>query len=159
MDKEISISYKEFESIDELNKSQQLLLTEASKACLKAYAPYSGFKVGAAVRCSNGSIFTGNNQENAAYPSGLCAERIAVFAAMSANNTTIEQLAITIKSEKGNTDEPVAPCGACRQVLAEYEQKQSKKIEIIFSSESGKTIIVDGVDSLLPFVFNNKFLQ
>lgn len=159
MDKEISIRYKEFESVEDLNQSQKELLSEASKACLNAYAPYSGFKVGAAVRCSNGKIVTGNNQENAAYPSGLCAERIAVFAAMSVDSSTIEQLAITIKSEKGITEEPVAPCGACRQVLAEYEQKQSRKIEIIFSSESGKAIIVDGVDSLLPFVFNNKFLQ
>lgn len=157
--KEIVVNYTVFDSVDDLEQDHRHLLNEAYNACLKAYAPYSGFKVGAAVKSKDGRIITGNNQENAAYPSGLCAERVALFAAMSqGENTEISQLAITIKTAKGSTLEPVAPCGACRQVIAEIEHKQGTKIEILFSSETGKTILVNGIDSLLPFTFNSNFL-
>lgn len=155
-EKSIILTYQEFEGIEELNSNDRQLLKEANKASLNAYAPYSRFKVGAAVKCSDGTITIGSNQENAAYPSGLCAERVAIFSAMSQNpNSVIEQVAITIKSHNGNSLEPVAPCGACRQVLAEYEHKQGKRIQIIFSGESGRTIIVKGITNLLPFTFNS----
>lgn len=155
-EKNISFKYEEYNSIEELNSENKHLLDEATKASLNAYAPYSKFNVGAAIKCNDGTITIGSNQENAAYPSGLCAERVAIFAAMSQNpNAHIEKVAITIKSHNGNSLEPVAPCGACRQVIAEYEHKQGKKIEIIFSGESGRTIIINGISNLLPFTFNS----
>lgn len=158
-EKEVTIRYKEFNSLDELNSNQELLIKKATIACSNAYSPYSHFQVGAVVKCSDGRIVTGNNQENAAYPSGICAERVALFSAVSQfPEAIITHLAITIKTKDGNTHQPVSPCGACRQVIAEYEHRQGKKIEIIFSSETGKGIIVDGIDSLLPFAFNSDFL-
>lgn len=158
-EQDLNIKYTEFESINELDEDNKHLLSEARQACLHSYSPYSGFSVGAAVKCNDGRIVTGNNQENAAYPSGLCAERVALFSAMSQNNNTrIEKLAIAVKTKNGSVIQPVAPCGACRQVIAEYEHRQGSKIEIIFSSESGKTIIVDGINALLPFTFNADFM-
>ncbi len=158
-EQDISIKYTEFDSIHELDADNRQMLAEAQEACVQAYSPYSGFSVGAAVKCDDGRIVRGNNQENAAYPSGLCAERVALFSAMSQNNATrIVKLAIAVKTEKGNIHQPVAPCGACRQVIAEYEHRQGSKIEIIFTSETGRTYKVDGVDALLPFTFNSDYL-
>lgn len=158
--KEITVHYYEFNHVRELSAEYQSLLEEASKACADAYAPYSGFKVGAAIRCSNGTVIIGNNQENAAYPSGLCAERVAIFSAMAINpHAIIEQIAITVKTKSGNSKEPVSPCGACRQVIAEYEHRQGKEIEILFSSESGRIILVKGISNLLPFTFNSDNLS
>lgn len=155
-EKEITLHYYEFNHFRELNGENQSLLEEATKACANAYAPYSGFKVGAAIRCSDGAVVVGNNQENAAYPSGLCAERVALFSAMAMNpHAIIEQIAITVKTISGNSKEPVSPCGACRQVIAEYEHRQGKEIEIMFSSEFGKIILVKGISNLLPFTFNS----
>lgn len=157
--KELNIKYLEFESVDELDSDNRDLVYEATDACSKAYSPYSGFSVGAAVKCSDGRVVKGNNQENAAYPSGLCAERVAIFSAVSQHpETIITHLAITVRTAGGTVQMPVAPCGACRQVIAEYEHRQKGKIEIIFSSETGKTIVVTGIDSLLPFTFNSDFL-
>lgn len=158
--KEFNIKYLEFESIDELDNEKRDLLSEAVKACSNAYSPYSGFSVGAAVKSSDCRIIAGNNQENAAYPSGLCAERVAIFSAVSQfPDIKITHLAISVKTVNGRVHTPVAPCGACRQVIAEYEHRQGSKIEIIFSSETGKTIVVNGIDTLLPFTFNSDFLQ
>ncbi len=158
-EKELTIRYQEYNSVQELDSDHQQLLKIASNACLNAYAPYSGFKVGAVVKCDDGRTFTGNNQENAAYPSGMCAERVAIFSAMADNmDTRIRQIAIAIKTINGNSMVPVAPCGACRQVIAEYEHKQGSPIELMFTSESGRTIILNGINSLLPFVFNSDYL-
>ena len=105
----------------------------------RAYAPYSSFKVGAALQLNSGEIITGNNQENAAYPSGLCAERVAIFYAGSQYpEATFHSMAISAKSLHSKTTKAVPPCGACRQVLAEYEVKQNSLIEIYFMGESGK---------------------
>lgn len=157
--KELKIPYTEYADPLELNTESRTLLEQASKACENAYAPYSRFRVGAAVLCNDGRVVIGNNQENAAYPSGLCAERVAIFSAMAQDkDTVIEKLAITIRTETGNVINPVAPCGACRQVIAEYEHRQGKPINIIFSSESGRIFQLEGVDSLLPFTFNSDFL-
>ena len=154
--KSLTINYSVSETLAALNTADQHLMEEAIKAAKNAYAPYSGFSVGAALRLANGKIVTGNNQENAAYPSGLCAERVALFSASSLYpDEVIETIAVTIKTPH-KIIEPVSPCGACRQVLAEYENKQDKKIRIIFSGETGKTFTVEGIENLLPMTFNSR---
>lgn len=151
-----AIHYHEYEHVSKLPSRLQTLLGHASDACNHAHAPYSGFRVGAAVECKDGKIVLGSNQENAAYPSGLCAERVAVFSAMSNNPAAIiETIAITVKTSNNSALDPVAPCGACRQVIAEYEHKQDKEIELLFTGESGKIIVVKGISSLLPFTFTS----
>lgn len=148
-----------FESIEELPKLSKTLMDKAFEAKETAYAPYSKFKVGAALLLENGSIITGNNQENAAYPSGICAERVAVWKASSDfPDEKIIALAITASSSSQLTEEPVAPCGACRQSLFEYEIKQKDKIEVYFMGEIGKVIKTDSVLDLLPIAFDKSFL-
>ncbi|KXN99009.1 cytidine deaminase [Aequorivita aquimaris] len=155
----IEIALEVFESISELPKDIQELMNKAQQARENAYAPYSRFRVGAAVRLSSGEIVIGNNQENAAFPSGLCAERVAVFSA-GANfpNETITDLAITVRAESHEVTEAIAPCGACRQALAEYEQKQKSPIAIYFMGETGDVINVASVMDLLPLGFDAKYL-
>lgn len=148
-----------FESIEELSKSTQLLMNKAIEAKKSAYAPYSKFRVGAALLLESGKIVTGNNQENAAYPSGICAERVAIWkAASDFPNQKITALAITASSSSQITDEPVAPCGACRQSLFEYEIKQDEKIEVYFMGEIGKVIKTNSILDLLPIAFDKSFL-
>lgn len=154
--KSITINYTESETISELPEVDQQLMQEAIKTAGNAYAPYSGFGVGAAVLLSSGKVVTGNNQENAAYPSGLCAERVALFAASALYpDEKIETIVVTIKTAHRLID-PVSPCGACRQVIAEYENRQNQKIKIIFSGETGKSFTVDGIENLLPIIFNSR---
>ena len=154
MRKSIEIDYEEYSSIDELSTENRELLVQAMAAADGAYSPYSQFKVGAAVRLMDGKTVTGNNQENIAYPSGLCAERVAMFAAMAQNpNTGISAIAIVGKNEEGQWC-AASPCGACRQVMGEYEKHGKKKITIILYAENGKVIILNGVDSILPFQFS-----
>lgn len=148
-----------FESISELPKSVKLLMEKAIEAKATAYAPYSKFKVGAALLLENGTIITGNNQENAAYPSGMCAERVAIWKASSDfPNEKIISLAISGSSSSQITSEPVAPCGACRQTLFEYETKQKELIESYFMGEIGKVIKTNSILDLLPIAFDNSFL-
>jgi cytidine deaminase len=151
----LRIDYTEYDSMDSLNTTDRELLEKATQACASAYSPYSGFSVGAALLLTNGKVILGNNQENSAYPSGLCAERVAIFSA-SANNPgiPIEAIALTATTGRFVMNGPVTPCGACRQVLAEYESLHGLKIKIIMSSASGKVRIVEGTDSLLPFLFH-----
>lgn len=156
---EIKTQITVFDSIDELPNSAKLLMEKAIEAKSTAYAPYSKFKVGAALILENGRIITGNNQENAAYPSGICAERVAVWKAASDYPTQkIMALAITASSSTQTTKEPVAPCGACRQSLSEYEIKQKDNIEVYFMGEVGKVIKTDSVLDLLPIAFDKSFL-
>ncbi len=159
--KEINIttSFTAFNSIDDLSVDVKMLMNEAVKAREKAYAPYSKFKVGAAILLENGVIVTGSNQENAAYPSGLCAERVAVFSA-GANypNVKIKVLAITAGSELSITSSPIPPCGSCRQSLAEYEFKQEMAFEIYFMGETGNVYKSASVANILPLSFDKKFL-
>lgn len=153
-EKTLTLRYSSSNNTDKLRVTDAGLLKKAREAAEKAYAPYSAFRVGAAVRLSNGEIVIGSNQENAAYPSGLCAERVALFAASSMYpDSVIEAVAVTIDTDDRKVIEPVSPCGACRQVLAEYEHRQKKKIRVIFSGETGKTIVVDGMENLLPLTF------
>ena len=148
-----------FDSIEELPKSVNVLMEKAIEAKQTAYAPYSKFKVGAAFLLDDGTIVTGNNQENAAYPSGMCAERVAIWKVSSDYpNHKILQLAITASSSSQITKEPVAPCGACRQTLSEYELKQKDKIEVFFMGEVGKIIKTNSLLDLLPIAFDKSFL-
>lgn len=148
-----------FDGIEELSESSKMLMSKAIEAKTKAYAPYSKFKVGAALLLENNIIITGNNQENAAYPSGICAERVAIWkAASDYPNHKIVALAITASSSSQITSEPVAPCGACRQSLFEYEIKQKDKIEVYFMGEVGKVIKTNSIFDLLPIAFDKSFL-
>lgn len=145
----------EFKSVDALEKNYQKLVNAAREATQKAYAPYSNFKVGAAVWLSNGKIITGNNQENGAYPSGLCAERVAVFAAAAQYpDAVVKAVAIAAYSPLFKVNTPVTPCGACRQVLAEYEQKSGEPIKVIMTGSTGKILMTDSIKALLPFSFD-----
>ena len=120
----IRIEFFEIDSIEELSNIEQQLIQDSKLAKSNAYSPYSGFCVGAAVLLDNGIIIKGSNQENAAYPSGLCAERVALFYANSAYpNNAVKAIAITASNSKGIIQKPIAPCGSCRQVMLETEQR------------------------------------
>ena len=125
-----------------------------------AYAPYSNFQVGAAVLLANGEIVIGNNQENASYPSGLCAERVAVFQAGARfPDVVIKAIAISAASSRVKVSKPAAPCGNCRQSIAEYEQKQKSPIVILMKGESGPVYQADSIADLLPLTFGNSYLK
>jgi cytidine deaminase len=126
----------------------------------RAYAPYSQFHVGAAILLENGTMVEGNNQENAAYPSGLCAERVAIFS-VGANfpNQLIRAIAITASSANYVSGEPVTPCGACRQSMLEYELKQNTPIAVYLVSPSDEVIVIPSVSQLLPLHFDAKNLR
>jgi len=156
---QLSTSITVFETVDELPKDVQTLINAAVEISKTAYAPYSKFHVGTAFILENGEIVTGNNQENAAYPSGMCAERVAVWKASSLfPDVKILKIAITASSVSNPVKEPVAPCGACRQALSEYEIKQGANIEIYFMGETGKIIKTDSLHDLLPLAFDKSFL-
>jgi len=154
-----TIAYQEYGPSEELPVADQELLKAARNATHSSYAPYSHYHVGAAVRLANGKIITGSNQENIAFPAGLCAERVAVFAAASAYpDVAIESIAISATADSFQVTEPVTPCGMCRQAIIEYEMKFNTKIRVILSGETGKTLIVDGMETLLPLTFKEKGL-
>jgi cytidine deaminase len=158
--KNLSFSYLEYDSMEELPSSDRELLEHAKKAVNSAYAPYSHYRVGAAVRMGNGNIISGSNQENMAFPSGLCAERVALFAAASANpGASVDAIAITSSSLQFPVEKPVTPCGACRQAIIEYEMLSHKKIRIILMGETGKVLAIDGMDALLPLSFKEEGLK
>lgn len=151
---------KEYDSIHDLSDEEEQLLEEAGKVANHAYAPYSRFRVGASVLLENGVVVSGNNQENASYPLGLCAERVALFAAVSNNpDIKIKAIAVTARSNQYLINKPITPCGACRQVIAEYEHKQQMPIRIIMAGESGKVWLADSVKSLLPYSFSSDDLK
>ncbi len=158
-DLEISGKFEVFDSPLELDPEDQKLLVLAEKARNTAYAIYSEFLVGAAVLLDNGKIVCGNNQENAAYPSGMCAERVAVWAAISQNpDALIKKIFVSAKSVGHKVSEPVSPCGSCRQTIAEYEFRQKSPIAVYFTGETGKIIKANALIDLLPFAFNNTLL-
>ncbi|HMM11240.1 MAG TPA: cytidine deaminase [Bacteroidales bacterium] len=135
------------------------LLDTAHQAAARAYAPYSNFRVGAAVLLEDGTIVSGNNQENAAYPSGLCAERVALFYASAMHpGVRVKAIAVTAFNNESIIDQPVTPCGACRQVMAEYEKNAGIPMRIIMQGQTGPVMVIDSVSSLLPFTFANDFL-
>jgi cytidine deaminase len=154
------LEFTEYDEISELSNSEQSLLNSAKVIAHSAYAPYSNFKVGAAILLKNGEVVVGNNQENIAYPSGLCAERVAIFHAGATHpNEPISTIAIYAESEKMPVDTPISPCGACRQVIMEYRQKQTTPIRVILMPQKGKVWVFECVSDLLPYAFDLKGLK
>ena len=155
----ITTDFGVFDTIQELPSDIQNLMQEAVAIRQKAYAPYSNFKVGTALLLDNGKIILGSNQENAAFPSGLCAERVAIFQAGAIYpEAKILKMAISAASENSTTSAPIPPCGSCRQSIAEYEIKQNTPIEIYFMGEIGAIYKSDSLKNLLPLLFDKKFL-
>ena len=153
--KTLTIPYEEYSSISELGAADRSLLEAAIDAVKGSYAPYSRFNVGAAVRLADGTIVKGANQENAAYPSGLCAERTAMFAAGSGHpGVPFESLAVVCSREGRLMPNPGSPCGACRQVMAQYERLSGHPLRIILGS-GGPVLVFTGVESLMPLIFND----
>ncbi len=149
-----------FDTVSELPQEIQDLMNKAQQARENAYAPYSHFRVGAALQLSTGEIITGNNQENAAFPSGLCAERVAVFhTGANFPEAIISTMVVTARSLDHPVTTPTPPCGACRQALAEYEVKQKAPIGIYFTGETGKVVKANSVKDLLPLIFDNSYLK
>ena len=155
----ISAEIRVYESPAELPEEDARLLQQAKNACHTAYAPYSRFKVGAALILENGEVVIGSNQENAAFPVTMCAERNAIFAASAQYpNMPIKKIAITVISNLGNITKPIPPCGSCRQAIYEYEIRHKKDIELILQGDSGQVYVVDTMKDLLPLLFDSSFL-
>lgn len=155
----ITSTLQVYDSLDELPAEVQDLMGKAVEAREKAYAPYSKFQVGAALLLDNSEIITGSNQENASYPSGLCAERTAIFyAGAKYPEAKINIIAISAKSLNYTVETPIPPCGACRQSIAEYEVKQKTPVEIYFMGEKGEVVKSNSLAELLPLVFDNSYL-
>ena len=153
-DRKLILSYKEY-TFDELSGEDRQLVEAAVGAMRNAYSPYSNFKVGAAVRPSDGSIVIGSNQENGAYPSGLCAERTAMFAASAQHpELDIRSLAVAGGLNGQLEDVPASPCGACRQVMAQYQRKAGAPLSVLVVGAE-KVWKFDRVDDLLPFIFDS----
>ena len=159
IDKNITISFKQYDSLDELTAEQRKLLDEAYKAMSNAYAPYSNFHVGASLMDQDGNIFIGANMENAAFPMCICAEgSLLASYSSSGAKSPIVQVAVTASSANQLLDSPVAPCGACRQMLSEFENKQGSPITIILKGSSGPIHVMNSVKDILPFGFSSESL-
>ena len=155
----IESTFEIYDSIKELESSAQALLQKAAEARKKAYAPYSKFLVGAALELENGELISGSNQENASYPSGLCAERTAVYyAGAEFPNQKILRMAIVAGSSITPTTKPIPPCGACRQALSEYEVKQNTPMKLYFMGTSGQIAVSESVENILPWIFDKTVL-
>jgi len=149
-----SISYEAYDHLDELHEADRALCLKAEEALSTSYSPYSNFRVATAVRLSDGNIITGSNQENMAYPSGLCAERVALFTIGAAYpNAVIDSMVITAHTDNFKIEHPITCCGGCLQVMSEFERKQNKEIAVLFYCLDGGILKVKGVKSLLPFAF------
>ncbi len=155
MNKELfRFEYEVYDSASSLNDEDKKLFDEAKEATKTAYAPYSKFKVGAAAKLNNGKIITGGNQENASFPAGLCAEGVVMAAAASQfPGVAIHSIAITCQSENMAVDNPLSPCGICRQSMQEMRMRTGTPIRLIMGGLSGKIIVVNDASDLLPFAF------
>lgn len=148
-------SFTKYDHIDSLDIKDHALLQQARKATSLAYAPYSKFHVGAAIQLSNGIIVSGANQENASFPAGICAERVALATVSSQYpDSKIETIAISYDNKTGASDHPISPCGICRQSLAEREQRQHSPIKLVMGGMEGEVYIIETVASLLPLAFS-----
>ncbi len=148
-----------FDDLKDIPSDVQQLMQNASEARDNAYAPYSKFHVGTAILLDNDEVVTGSNQENASYPSGLCAERTAIYySGAKYPKAKILKMAIIAGSTKNITSKPIPPCGACRQAIAEYEIKQASPIEIYFMGETGKVVKSNSLANLLPLLFDKSVL-
>lgn len=156
----IVTSIRILDSPEELGDADKKLLDTAHAHLAKSYSPYSRYRVAAAIAMAGGAIVTGTNQENMAYPSGLCAERVAVFSAGSQfPGEPFKAMAIVATHADHESHEPSASCGACRQAMLEYELNQGEKIRIIMQGKSGPVWIAESVQSLLPLFFNETRLK
>ena len=155
MKQEHSFSYELHENWKELPVQDQILVDRALEAMQAAYAPYSKFKVGASVRLDNDAVVTGSNQENSAYPSGLCAERVVLFY-VGANypKQSVQTLCIVAEGDLIPSEKLLSPCGACRQVMLETENRQNNKIRVIIVNQDNRALILNSVIDLLPFGFS-----
>jgi cytidine deaminase len=150
----LNIIFEQYAGIEELNENDRTLCGFSEQALASSYSPYSKFRVGTAIRLASGETILGSNQENVAYPSGLCAERVALFTiGVSHPNAVIESMAITAQTDAFEIMKPVTSCGSCLQVMAEFERKQNQPIEVIFYCLNGEVLKVDSIKSLLPFAF------
>ena len=155
----ITISYLRAK-FNDLTAIEKELIQRSKDALKDAYAPYSGFLVGSSVLLSDGKIISANNQENVAFPSGLCAERVVLFnAGANYPNLEIDIIAVSAKSNLYEITDIISPCGACRQVMAEYQEKQNKKIKILLHLNNDDVLIFSSVDDLLPLLFTNPNLK
>lgn len=156
----LTLTVNEYDSIEELEENNAWLLSEARAVTQFAYAPYSNFNVGAVARLTNGEVVTGTNQENAAYPSGICAERVLLSAIASQYpGIAIETIAVSYNNMKGNSDTPISPCGLCRQSLVEYQHRTQNPIRIILSGMEGTVQVIEDAAGLLPLAFGSKDLK
>lgn len=157
--KTLQINFSQYNHKSELSEIQQILVSKAEDILNTAYAIYSGFHVGAALLLESGEIITGNNQENIAFPSSLCAERVALYFAKAHHpDAVVKKIAIMAKSSKGELLEVISPCGSCRQVMSEYERIQNEPMEVIIKGEKDSMIVFEKVEDLLPFSFSTKVL-
>jgi cytidine deaminase len=148
--------YDVFHSIDELVPADANLLQKAREATIQAYAPYSQFHVGAAASLVNGLILTGSNQENASSPAGICAERVLLSAISALHpGIAVDSMAVSFNSELTRVDNPITPCGICRQTLQEYESRLNRPIRLLLSGKSGPVWVIPAAGMLLPLSFNN----
>jgi len=146
---------EEYDHFGELSKDEQNLVEAAQKVATAAYAPYSGFFVGAALLLEDGTVVSGSNQENVAFPSGICAERTAMFwAGANYPGKAIVKMAIYAQSNDFLVETPVYPCGSCRQVMSEYERIGKHPIRILMVAATGKTHAVNGLINILPVAFD-----
>jgi cytidine deaminase len=154
----IEVKYTVHADAAVLSEAERELIAEARAAASRAYAPYSRFEVGAALRLDNGTIVSGNNQENASFPAGICAERTALHAAMAgAPQARVVEMAIVVPSVTG--DRPVSPCGICRQALLEQEVRQGSPMRLLLATASGVTYELASAGMLLPLSFDRSFLN
>src|SRR5690554_729323 len=156
MKKEFTFSYNHLNSIEELNNDQRKAIEAADKAGEKAHAPYSNFQVGAALLLNDDTLVLGSNQENKAYPSGLCAERVALFSyGAQQNKQGIKILAITGKGKMLQSNAFFTPCGGCRQAMAEYTEMQDTPFEIIMRNGDESLLVIEGIHHILTFIFGS----
>lgn len=158
--KELKISYQEFAGVDELSAEDAALMQLARIQTGFAYAPYSGFRVGAVARMSSGDFVRGSNQENASFPAGLCAERV-MLSAISSNfpDDKIETIAISYGQDNQENDLPISPCGLCRQTLHEYELRNGSPVRLLLSGQQGPVWLMDSASLLLPLPFHGDHLK
>jgi len=154
LQQEFQFSYTFLTHWHQLDAADQHLVDQANLAMQKAYAPYSNFKVGASVLLENGQIICGSNQENVAFPSGLCAERVALnYVGANFPDVVIDTLCVVARGELMPEDHMLSPCGGCRQVMLESENRQVPPIRVILVNQDHRTIILNAVRDLLPFGF------
>lgn len=152
--KSLEINYKQFDTLEELPKSHQTLWKNALEARKSSYSPYSNFTVGCAIELENGEYITGTNQENAAFPAGLCAERTAMYrAGIQAPDQKFVRMAITASKAKEDILQSAPPCGGCRQVMVEFEKRHQQAFELLFTDSKGKFILMESPSHLFPFSF------